>query len=399
MQRWRETPWKNTKLADKRVLYITRTDPSIRGGGSQAARAFIMGFSNLYPGKVDLIMADSCKMDHFNLPVTFYLVPSRNLFSRYLSILTGSLHRFKGYVSNFLSQKKDSYFMCVFDGSLIAGDMVDYIDSLGIKTITIHHNYEKEYHMDNKSVECFRGIFPYYVIRNERNAYLKSSLNLFLTNQDKETLLKVYGQSQGVTKVIGVYESENENLKIRSRQLLNDNIIIVISGTMSSYQTLKGIFDFYKKYFPLIKEKYPNTKIIFTGQNPDKRLICIVNSEQGIMQLIPNPKEINVVVSQGNIYLCPTNIGGGIKLRLMDGLKAGLPILVHEISARGYDVFFDKPWFHVYRDEESFRTGLTSLIDLIKQGNWFPATIQEAYMDYFSFKVGVARLKEYISCL
>jgi hypothetical protein len=388
---------KNTKLTNKRVLFITRNDPSIRRGGSLATRAFIMGFSYLYPGKVDLIIADSCKMDHFNLPVNFYLAPSRNIFSRYLSILTGSLHRFKVYVSNFLAQKNARYFMCVFDNSLIAGDMVDYVNSLGIKTITIHHNYEKEYHLDNKSVESFKGIFPNYVIRNERNAYLKSSLNLFLTTQDKDTLLKVYGQPRGDTKVIGVYEPENRNLNIRSKQSIND-IIMVISGTMSSFQTINGISDFYKKYYALAKTICPNLKIIFTGQNPHMRLIRMVNNEQGIMQMIPNPKEIDLVVNQGNIYLCPTNIGGGLKLRLMDGLKAGLPILVHAVSARGYDVFFDKPWFQVYKDEESFRAGLTLLIDWTTQGKWSPAAIQEAYMDYFSFNAGVARLKECVSC-
>ncbi|MCX6262209.1 MAG: hypothetical protein NTY95_15495 [Bacteroidia bacterium] len=356
-----------------------------------------MGFNNLYPGKVDLIMADSCKMENFNLPVTFYLVTSRNPFSRYLSLLTGSLHRFKGYVLNFLSQKKDNYFMCVFDGSLIAGDMVDYINSLGIKTVTIHHNYEKEYHMDNKSVECFKGIFPYYVIRNERNAYLKSSLNLFLTTQDKNTLLNVYGKSQGIIKVIGVYEPENENLKTRSKQSINE-IIMVISGTMSSYQTINGIFDFYKKYHTFVKVICPNVKIIFTGRNPDKRLIQMIDNEQGIMQMISNPEDIDFVVKQGNIYLCPTNIGGGLKLRLMDGLRAGLPILVHAVSARGYDVFYNKPWFKVYNNEESFRTGLTLLVDWVTQGNWSPAEIQKAYLDYFSFNAGVARLEEYVSC-
>lgn len=385
-------------MSEKRVLFITRTDPYINGGGNFATRAFIMGFNNLYPGKVDLIMPDSCKIDKLDLPITPYFVSARSNYSRCLSLFTGSLHRFKNYVTNFLLQKKDTYQMCVFNGSLIAGDMVDHINSLGIKTITIHHNYEKEFHLDNKSIECFKGIFPYYVIRNERNAYIKSTLNLFLTNQDKNTVREVYGQSKGVTKVIGVYELEHGKVKISSKQSIYD-IIFVISGTMSSYQTINGIFNFYKKYLPLVKETCPNAKIILTGQNPDKRLIHLVNKEQGVLKMIPDPKEIKDIVSQASIYVCPTNIGGGMKLRLMDGLKVGLPILVHEVSARGYDALFDNPWFQVYKDEDSFLNGLAFLVKWITQGNWSPALIQEAYQNYFNFNAGVTRLKECLSCI
>jgi glycosyltransferase involved in cell wall biosynthesis len=380
-------------MPEKRVLYITRTDPTQRGGGNLATRAFIMGFNSLYPGKVDLIMADSCITNDFDLPVEYYLVPSRDAISRYLSILTGNLHRFKDFVYDYLSVKKDKYQLCIFNGSLIAGDMVDFVNSMGIKTITIHHNYEREYHMDNKTLETFKGTFPYYVVRNERNAYLKSSLNLFLTNQDNDVLLKIYGQSKGVNKVVGIFEPAIEDICIKSERELR-NLTMVISGTMSTHQTMVGIKDFYAKYFPLLKQLYPELKILFTGKNPNKRLRSIVRRENSKMEIIPNPKEIDKIISLADIYLCPTNIGGGIKLRLMDGLKSGLPILVHAVSARGYEMFLNKPWFKVYNDEDSFYRGLASLIEGLKQRDWASLSIQKAYLEHFSLSAGINRLRE-----
>lgn len=382
-------------MINNRILYITRTDPSLKGGGSMGEKSFIMAFHKLYPGKIDLIMADSCDTNHFDLPVTFYLVPSRNNVSRLLSLLTGSLHRFRSYVKTFLSLHPNHYALCVFGGSIIAGDLVDYVNSLGIKTVTIHHNYEKEYHLHNKTVECFKGFFPYYVIRNERNAYVKSALNLFVTEQDKNTFLQVYGKSQGLSKVRSVSEPDEESNKINKfAKTGNTEPTLIISGTMSTFQTRAGIIDFYKRYLSIVKELSPRAKIILTGRNPDKNILKIVNSERENIQIIPNPIDIGEIVSQGNIYLCPTHIGGGLKLRLMDGLKVGLPILVHQVSARGYDIFFDKPWFQVYNNEESFRNGLTILVDGVKQNIWSPFEIQKSYMDSFSFEAGVKRLEE-----
>jgi hypothetical protein len=367
----------------------------LKGGGSKGEKSFIMAFHQLYPGKVDLIMADSCDTKHFDLPITYYLVPSRNKISRFLSLLTGSLHRFRSYVMRFLSTNHEKYALCVFGGSVIAGDLVDYVNSLGIKTVTIHHNYEKEYHLHNKTVECFKGFFPYYVVRNERNAYVKSALNLFVTEQDKNTFLQVYGTSIGLSRVRGVSETDYEKEMIENHSnRSNHALTIVISGTMSSYQTKAGILDFYKNYFSIVKDIAPQAKIILTGRNPGKELLKMVSKEQETIQMIPNPMNIDEIIRQGDIYLCPTHIGGGLKLRLMDGLKAGLPVLTHAVSARGYDVFFDKPWFQVYNNEESFRDGLTILVNSVKQNIWSPFEIQKSYMDDFSFEAGVKRLEE-----
>ncbi|MGC9151644.1 MAG: hypothetical protein ACP5F6_07785 [Microbacter sp.] len=380
---------------NRRILYITRTDPTKKGGGSMGEKSFIMAFERLYPGMVDLIMADSCDTAHFSLPVRYYLVPSRNSIFRYLSLLTGSLHRFKNFVKGFLSLHHDQYEMCVFGGSIVAGDLVDFVHSLGIKTITVHHNYEKEYHLDNKSIESFKGLFPYYVIRNERNAYLKSDLNLFVTEQDKNTFLQVYGPSKGLTKVRGVSETEGmeESLPVTP---MNDNhpFTVVISGTLSSHQTKVGIVEFYQRYYAVIRDLFPQMKIIVTGRDPGDELKSIILRHQDSMELVPNPTNIEQVIRRGDLYLCPTHIGGGLKLRLMDGLKAGLPVLTHQVSARGYDVFFDKPWFQIFYDKESFQTGLKVLVDGIQHQRWSSDEIHQAYLDFFSFDAGVERLRQ-----
>jgi len=168
---------------------------------------------------------------------------------------------------------------------------------------------------------------------------------------------------------------------------------------MSNYQTTVGVQDFYNRYFRISKRLIPDLKILITGRAPSEQILRIKTENPSIFNIIPNPKDILSIVQRGNIYLCPTNIGGGLKLRVMDGLKCGMPILVHKISARGYDYFYDKPYFRVYEDEKSFESGLSDLLFYLNNNNNIRYMIQNDYYNYFGFINGTKRMQDAFSIL
>ena len=98
---------------------------------------------------------------------------------------------------------------------------------------------------------------------------------------------------------------------------------------------------------------------------------------------------MNEVVSQADIYLCATRTGGGLKLRIMDGLKNGLPVITHVCSARGFDIFENEVFFKSYSTPLEF---YTSVLELMKLKN-NKKDIQNIYKKHFSYEAGVDRLK------
>ena len=83
----------------------------------------------------------------------------------------------------------------------------------------------------------------------------------------------------------------------------------------------------------------------------------------------------------------------------MDGLRQGLPVLVHSVSARGYDWFFNKPYFKIYNDEQTFFKGLSSLLEYCKK-DVNRNQIQKDYYEIYSFEAGCERMKEVVeTCL
>jgi hypothetical protein len=384
-------------LKKNKILYIATNNLFRRSGGGLAILAYYEAVKNIY-GKenVDLILPKEAVKDGSSED-NYFRAPRRNRIIAILCSIFGDLHRFRKYVFLHLKAHHDQYELCVINGGVYAGDMIDNIKSYGIKVVVIHHNYEKEYCKGNRTSSSFFGVFPYYIIRNERNAYYKADLNLFLTNSDMNLFDKYYGKCNGKKKVIGTFEPVPQSPPlIRSDRR---QYTLIITGSLEDYQTKCGINDFYKNYYQIIYREYPDAKILLAGRNPAKSIIKIAKDEKDRISIIPNPQKMEEIIELGFIYYCPVNVGGGLKLRVMDGLRQGLPVLVHKVSSRGYDIFFDKPYFQIYNDLETFNKGLRVLLNLYRENMIDNKQIQNDYNNCFSFDAGCKRLEERLSLI
>ncbi len=206
---------------------------------------------------------------------------------------------------------------------------------------------------------------------------------------DQDLFSRNYGLVDIPSSIIGCYETEAINMP-HVKLTDSKSHIIAITGSMNTLQTLNGLRDFRDKYYAIFKELCPNWKIIIAGRNPVSEIMTFQKENSHNVDIIANPESMDDIINNSSIFFCPTNVGGGIKLRLMDGLKHGRPVLVHQVSARGYESLFNEPFFRVYHDEETFRSGLLDVLNYVKNQN-NPSDILQKYLDYFSFEAGTKR--------
>lgn len=370
----------------KRILYISPTNIGKRAGGGLASLAFYNATCRNYPGMVDLCMPQEfCEGPYLNA----IGVPRRNLLC---SIKKWSLHRFKGFLKVFLAKNKSVYDIIIINGGLYAGDLVDLSHQFGLKVVVIHHNFEREYHLDNKSVLTFWGRTSFLVDRNERRAYMKADINCFLTPEDAEAFKKYYGKTVTPYFIIGVFEPNNFDLPPVVNKRKNT---IVITGSMNSVQTMMGIKDFRVNYYDIIQRLCNDWELIVAGRNPQQDVYDLQEMNPNYISIIPNPINMDDITKEASIFICPTNVGGGLKLRLMDGLRQGLPVLVHKVSARGYESFIKEPFFKVYYDRPSFENGLKEILEYC-DNSFDRQLIQNEYADQFSFNSGCKKIQQVI---
>ena len=149
------------------VLYISRVNPFINGGGPFASRAYIDAFRELSE-EFTLMIANNCIVpESYRKTIDIVYVPERSFKEKILFPFTGRLHRFIPFIYDYW-KTNNKFDTVVLNGSVLAGDMVDFFKSKKIKVITIHHNVERQYHKDNKTIESFGGLYAGYINKNEK---------------------------------------------------------------------------------------------------------------------------------------------------------------------------------------------------------------------------------------
>jgi len=384
-----------------RVLFFTHHYLDDNSGGSFASRAYINAFSEI---------AETCMLMYPDrgIPVSEFIhnkcilkgiKDERNKVQKVIDIYRGRIHRYAQVMIPQIHEFKPD--VVVFDNSRTSAGMLKLVKELGVKTIVIHHNYEMEYYRGTKPFIAWRLPFMHYMEEAERTAVQYSDLNLTLTDEDKG-LLQMHYDSQHTSRIakLGTFESKPKqsplSVKGEITKLLKNDLCFAITGTLGSYQTEVSIIPFLEEEYPELLLELPDSKLIIAGRNPSIKVINACAKYPSV-KLIENPKDMQEVISNADVYICPTCVGGGLKLRVMDGLKAGLPVLTHAVSARGYDEFRKANCLFVYHDKNSFRVGLKKLIHAMKDGNLDTNSIKSTYKSIFSFESGVQRLRDILT--
>ena len=355
-----------------------------------ATLAYYNAICEVYPGVVDLALPEEDCKQSFSDAIP---IPARK---KIQALFSGCMHRYKSFVKEYLRKHHDEYSYAVLNGGFYFGDSIREFKEKGIKVIMIHHNFEKEYAITNKTIFSFFGHWPYFVVLNERRAYKNSDVNCFLTNNDKTAFLKEYGETDTPCFLLGVFDSHRIK---HTPTKENSSNKWVITGTLSDFQTYNSIRIFKDKYYPYLLKLLPNHYLTIAGRNPGEQILSFQQQYGSNVIVVPNPENMDLVLNSNAIFLCPTCSGSGQKLRIMDGLRKGMPILVHEVSSRGYEMFFNTPYFRVYNDIESFVQGVHSIVTAMQSNTDYKEQIIDMYNNYMSYDSGVKRMRQVLNSI
>ena len=372
----------------KRILIdATNVNMTQPGGGSYCTQAYLEALLALYPGQIDVMHPQEAHLRDTRYHTID--VPERKPIQAAFGILKGHLHRAADSIVRYIKQHPDTYDTVLISTGLYAGGLVKPLHRLGVKVIVLHHNFEPEYRMDSRSILTLKGRTDRFVRYWEKKGYLRADINLFLTQQDLLRFEQEYG-SHPRNYVTGVFEPTLERQTLSAAQPATPSAVITCA--LGDIQNQAPLLRFAQSYLPVFEQTLPSWHIDLMGRHPSPAIHAMAG-QHACITLIPDPEDIRTLAAQSMLYLCPMDAGGGLKLRIMDGLRAGQPVLVHERAARGYDLLTDSPFFHVYSDVDSFRTGLTKVVEYLQSKAYSRQAVQDRYYELFGMQAGIERLK------
>ena len=372
-----------------RVLIITNHYLDENNGGSNCSKANIRAISELYTDCTLIYPEHNDKSSENCMPRNIKAIPCydhRSRLQKGMNIYCGVLHRMPMFVATHLENNR--YDLVVFDHSITTNGIIHYVKKQCGKILTIHHNNEAQYIRDNMPSLLYRWPYIHYSKKAERDALSMSDLNIALTEKDASSFRMWYPNANIHCYTLGAFQYQNLPMEIQNeREGVCKNF--AITGSLNFKQSHRPVIEFVERYFPILLRTIPDARLVIAGRDPSENIRQVCSKIKNIT-LIPNPEDISKVISQADIYVCPINTGSGVKLRVMDGLKLGLPILGHTVSLNGYETIKNDGFFFDYDDERSFEQALSAIVNL----NYKKQQVYNSFLAYFSFESGKKRLQE-----
>lgn len=373
----------------KRLLIITRHILSQNNGGANATKGFIHCLANLYKD-CSLICPAFCGEAKQYIPAHVKIYPyfdQRSKIQKGLDVYRGRICADTPFVKKHLSNQQ--YDIVIIDHSIAGASLVKLIKDTGAKLITIHHNVERYYNHDNRTGYSLLFRYPYIYFANkaERDCLLHSDVNLTVTEKDASTFRSWYQGKNLHLHNWGIFNYQPfKDVQFTSRER---NLTFVITGSLHFTQSIRPILDFINRYWPLLLQEYPVAQLIIAGRNPTPILMETCKEQKNIT-IIPNPENMEEVIVKADYYISPINMGSGQKLRIMDGLKQGLPVLCHEVSSYGYEEVAENNCLFAYHDEDSFMIALRKMLST----DINPNTVYQTFQKVFSLETGTQCLQD-----
>lgn len=116
----------------------------------------------------------------------------------------------------------------------------------------------------------------------------------------------------------------------------NENSLI-FAGGMNWYPNKDAMLFFVKEIWPLLKMWRPAVKMTVIGQSPPKGLVELSKRDPDFI-ITGYVDDVRPYFRDASIFVCPIRDGGGTRLKILDALSAGIPVVATGTAAEGIEV-------------------------------------------------------------
>lgn len=115
------------------------------------------------------------------------------------------------------------------------------------------------------------------------------------------------------------------------------NQTVLFCGSMDMHPNQEAMEYFIRRVWPLIVKALPQTRLQVVGRMPPEWLVGIGKSEPGI-EITGFVEDVRPYFRGAAVCVCPILSGGGTRLKILDSLAMGVPVVSTKFAASGLDL-------------------------------------------------------------
>ncbi len=112
---------------------------------------------------------------------------------------------------------------------------------------------------------------------------------------------------------------------------------LIFAGRMNWYPNSHAVAEFLGRCWPELRRRVSSIKLIVAGMNPPPELVRAAETDRSI-RVTGFVEDIRPVITEALVYVCPILDGGGTRLKLLDAMSLGMPIVATPLAAEGLTV-------------------------------------------------------------
>ncbi len=179
--------------------------------------------------------------------------------------------------------------------------------------------------------------------------------HLVLTNSEKD---KKYLNSIGIKNVniLPPLLKIDGDLKIKEKE----NYILFV-GKMDYAPNPDAVNYFLNKIFPHIRKVHPEIEFFIVGSNISEDLKKKWEKEKNVRVFV-NVPDVDPFYEKAVSFISPLRFGTGIKVKILEAMKCGAPVVTTEVGTEGMNVS-DGKHLLIAKDEKDFAFKVIELIE------------------------------------
>ena len=244
-------------------------------------------------------------------------------------------------------------------------EMFQYVPNNYSGKVVFHeHNaewllWERFSKIEANPIKSFLLGFESKRIRKKEIDFVNRSNITFASPNDKNELQK---NGAELKKLKETYHLGNDNLlKLSDPNYSDLPHDIIFMGTLSWEANVDGLLYFLSDVFPEILKVDAGLKFNIVGRNPDSRLIEASEKYTENIVFHGFVDSIEDVFKLGRVFILPLRFGSGMKVKCLDALYAGMPVVTTSIGAEGIDLKHDEHAL-ICDDSDEFSTSVLELL-------------------------------------
>ena len=165
--------------------------------------------------------------------------------------------------------------------------------------------------------------------RYEGQAFRAASRVVTVSDEDAELARSRFGVKQ-----VDVVDNGIDRHFFEDQCADRDPNRILFLGSLEWRPNFDAVTVLLDRVFPEVKAAYPAAKLWIVGRNPPDSLIRR-SAETIDVELHANVSDVRPYLSQSAVMAVPLRIGGGSRLKILESLASGLPVVSTKVGAEG----------------------------------------------------------------